>query len=58
VLINVAAWARCLAPLLVPWHFERAMVVSSTCWTLSFLAFLWVFAPILVAPRADAAGRA
>jgi uncharacterized protein involved in response to NO len=58
VLINVAAWARSLAPFMVPAHFEQSMIVSSTCWTLAFLAFLWVFAPILVAPRADAVRRA
>jgi uncharacterized protein involved in response to NO len=58
VLINVAAWARSLAPLMVPAHFERAMVVASVAWTLAFLAFLWVFVPILVAPRADAARQA
>jgi uncharacterized protein involved in response to NO len=54
VAINVAAWARTLAPLMVPAHFEHALIVSSLAWMVAFGSFLVVLAPIAVRPRASA----
>jgi uncharacterized protein involved in response to NO len=54
VAINVAAWARSLAPLLVPSHFPYALGISSAAWVIAFGAFLAVMAPVCVGPRADA----
>lgn len=54
VAINVAAWARTLAPLAVPAHFQHALVVSSVAWTIAFATFLVVMAPVAAKPRADA----
>jgi uncharacterized protein involved in response to NO len=54
VAINVAAWARTLAPLLVPPHFQYALVIASVAWMVAFGAFLVVLAPVCVRPRADA----
>lgn len=53
VCINVAAWARCLAPLMIPSHVEQATIVATVFWTLAFAIFLGVFAPKLISARAD-----
>jgi uncharacterized protein involved in response to NO len=39
---------------MVPPHFERATVVATVLWSVSFAIFLAVFVPKLIAPRADA----
>jgi uncharacterized protein involved in response to NO len=54
VAINVAAWARSIAPLLVPSHLPYALGISSVAWMVAFGAFLVVLAPVCVRPRADA----
>lgn len=54
VAINVAAFARTLAPLIAPTHFEHALLVSSVAWMVAFGCFLVVLAPVAVRPRADA----
>jgi uncharacterized protein involved in response to NO len=59
IAINVAAWARTLAPLMVPAHFQHSLVVSSVAWMAAFACFLVVLTPACVRARADAvhAGR-
>jgi uncharacterized protein involved in response to NO len=57
VAINIAAWARTLAPAMMPSHYERAMVISASFWSLAFALFLIVMVPVCIRPRADAVAR-
>ncbi|WP_240451117.1 NnrS family protein [Wenzhouxiangella sp. XN201] len=52
VLILVAALSRLVTALgWLPWQF--GIVLSSAAWIGAFAVFLWLYAPILVRPRAD-----
>ena len=53
VLINCAAGLRGLAPLLYPAGYHAWLMSAGLCWILAFGLFLWVHAPMLVAPRPD-----
>lgn len=46
VLINLAALARIVAPL-YPAHYNAALVVSGTLWTVSFLLFVYRYGPMM-----------
>ncbi len=51
--INLAAVLRALVPIVAPASYLAALIASGTLWTLGFLAFLIVYAPILTKPRVD-----
>lgn len=53
VLVNLAALVRVVPPLLDPSRYSQWLVVSGLLWVAGFAAFLWVYAPILIAPRLD-----
>jgi uncharacterized protein involved in response to NO len=53
VLINCAAALRGLAPLIYPAGYHAWLMSAGICWILAFGLFLWVHAPMLVAPRPD-----
>jgi uncharacterized protein involved in response to NO len=53
VLANLAAFARVLLPLLMPEAYTAWIYASGLLWTLAFVLFLWVHAPMLIAPRPD-----
>lgn len=53
VLLNLAAVTRVLLPLLIPEAYTAWLYGSGLLWTLAFVLFLRVHAPMLVAPRAD-----
>jgi uncharacterized protein involved in response to NO len=53
VAITLAAVARVSVPLVTPaWRFDTLLVAGSL-WSLAFLIYLVVYAPILTAPRVD-----
>jgi len=53
VLVNAAALARVLPPLVVPASYSTWLVVSGSLWMLSFGVFVWVYGPMLLRPRID-----
>jgi len=53
VLVNLAALVRVALPLIDPSRYSQWLVVSGLFWLAGFAAFLWVYTPILIAPRAD-----
>jgi uncharacterized protein involved in response to NO len=53
VLINAAALARVVPPLVLPELYGDTLVVSGGLWILAFGLFLWVHAPMLINPRVD-----
>jgi len=53
VLINVAALVRVLLPMLVPSWYSQFILLSIVLWISAFALFLYVYTPILIAPRAD-----
>jgi uncharacterized protein involved in response to NO len=53
VLLNAAALVRVVATLLLPAGYTAWIQVSGLLWTLAFALFLWVYTPILIAPRVD-----
>jgi uncharacterized protein involved in response to NO len=53
VLVNLAALVRVLGPMLAPDLAIVATVVAGFLWTAAFATFTAVYAPILIAPRAD-----
>jgi len=53
VLVNLAAFTRVLAPLLMPSAYTAWLYTSGLLWTLAFVLFLWIHAPMLIAPRVD-----
>lgn len=53
VLVNLAALVRVTAPLLDPAGAAGWLAISGGLWTAAFVAFLWVYVPILMAPRVD-----
>ncbi|WP_243725281.1 NnrS family protein [Candidatus Thiosymbion oneisti] len=53
ILLNAAAWFRVFMALFFPAQYGTWTLASGTLWTLAFALFLWVYVPILIAPRAD-----
>jgi uncharacterized protein involved in response to NO len=53
VLINAAALARVLPPLIAPGAYGTWLPISGGLWMLAFGVFLWVYAPMLLRPRID-----
>lgn len=53
VLVNAAALARVVPPLLAPAGYGAWLVLSGLLWMLAFAVFLWVYGPMLLRPRVD-----
>jgi uncharacterized protein involved in response to NO len=53
LLVNCAAALRGLAPMIFPTGYHAWLMSAGLCWILAFGLFLWVHAPMLVAPRPD-----
>jgi len=53
VIANLAALSRVLLPLVIPTAYTTWLYISGLLWILAFALFLWVHAPMLIAPRAD-----
>jgi len=53
VAINAAAIARAIVPLAAPAAYRESLIAAGVLWSLAFAIFLLVYAPVLVAPRAD-----
>jgi uncharacterized protein involved in response to NO len=58
VSIQLAAIARTLGPWLTPGHYDLALTLSGSFWTLAFAAFAAAYAPRLLLPRQDTAAGA
>jgi uncharacterized protein involved in response to NO len=48
-----AAFVRVVVPFLAPAWYLRSLVGAGVLWSLAFLTFLIVYAPILSSPRVD-----
>ncbi len=53
VLLNLAAAVRVLGPLLDLASYHQWLLLSGGLWAAAFGIFVWIYAPILTAPRAD-----
>ena len=53
VLINLAALARVLPPLVAPGGYPTWLLISGVLWMLAFGVFVWVYGPMLLRPRVD-----
>ncbi len=53
VAMTCAALARVIVPLVAPSAYFDALLVAGAAWTLAFCMYLFVYTPILFAPRAD-----
>ena len=53
IVLNAAALIRVFLPMVLPAHYALWLEISGGLWLLSFGLFLWVYGPILSAPRAD-----
>ncbi|WP_448191636.1 NnrS family protein [Azospirillum sp. sgz301742] len=53
VLVQLAATVRTLLPMLPDGAWTGAVHAAGALWTLGFLLYVWVYAPILTGPRAD-----
>lgn len=53
VLINLAAVARGLLPVLYPQWFSRLIIASGALWIAAFAIFVILYTPILTQPRID-----
>jgi uncharacterized protein involved in response to NO len=50
----IAAYAaRVLLPMIAPAHYLLWLGIAQAAWLIAFALFVWVYAPILVKPRAD-----
>ena len=45
--------ARVLLPMIAPEHYLLWLGIAQAAWMIAFALFVWVYAPILVKPRAD-----
>lgn len=52
-LVHVAAFLRVLLPIAWPSGYPVALQAAGLCWSAAFVVYLWVYAPLLVRPRAD-----
>jgi uncharacterized protein involved in response to NO len=57
VLVLVGAALRIAAPFALPAYYIELLTAALAAWAAAFAIFLGVYAPILVAPRADAAAK-
>ncbi|MFZ5523669.1 MAG: NnrS family protein [Pseudomonadota bacterium] len=49
-----AAWvARVILPMIAPAHYLLWVGIAQAAWLIAFALFIWIYAPILVKPRAD-----
>jgi uncharacterized protein involved in response to NO len=55
ILLFVAYVARVLLPMIAPMHYLLWLGIAQAAWLIAFAMFVWVYAPILVKPRADGA---
>ncbi len=53
LLVSAAALARIAGAWLPAFGYAAAIALSAALWAAAFALFLWVYAPILVTPRAD-----
>ena len=54
LLLYTAAYvARVLLPMIAPTHYLLWLAMAQAAWLIAFALFVWVYAPILVKPRAD-----
>jgi uncharacterized protein involved in response to NO len=53
VLLAAAAVVRVLGPAILPMPYTGSILLAAALWVAAFAIFLWVYAPILVSPRAD-----
>ena len=53
LLLTGAALLRVLSAVASAGHYTLMVRVAGCAWTLAFLLYLWVYAPILAGPRAD-----
>lgn len=53
IALNLAAVLRALVILVFPDQFLRLAEAAGALWLVAFVLFLWVYVPILIAPRAD-----
>lgn len=51
--MTLAAVTRAFVPVFVSSWYLEALLVSGSLWALAFLMYLWVYVPILLAPRPD-----
>lgn len=52
-LVGVAALVRVVGPMLAPSQYVATVTVSGLCWAAAFATYAFLYAPILVRPRAD-----
>ena len=52
-LISAAALFRVFGPALLPADYSELIAAAGLSWIASFFIFLWIYLPILVAPRMD-----
>jgi uncharacterized protein involved in response to NO len=45
--------ARVILPMIAPMHYLLWLAIAQAAWLIAFALFVWVYAPILVKPRAD-----
>ncbi len=45
--------ARVILPIIAPAHYLLWLGIAQAAWLIAFAMFIWVYAPILVKPRAD-----
>ncbi len=53
VLVHLAALARVAVPLVLPYLYTSALIISAVFWSTAFALYCLVYAPVLVRPRAD-----
>ena len=53
VLLNIGALVRVFGPLFMVEKFNLWINIAGGLWMLAFLAFVWVYTPILIKPRVD-----
>ncbi len=53
VLVNLAAAARVLGPMVWPRVYPGWVLISGICWILAFTLFVFIHGPMLVRPRVD-----
>jgi len=52
-LLTAAAAVRVFGPVVLPLPYTMVVILAAALWTGAFVLFLWVYAPILLSPRAD-----
>ncbi|WP_404355269.1 NnrS family protein [Methylotuvimicrobium sp. KM1] len=53
VLLNLSAFVRVILPALLPTWYGQFVYISTLAWLAAFALFVFVYAPILLAPRID-----